>query len=171
MNMCLHTYVDYKYKIQRVALKQNWDARQQCWSNFSSHWHEKAGLKSERSSLYLLHWVAVTSLKGRKWFSSNEIAHISALFSQLAADQSLKFAYCRGGWGERSCKWSTKAIQSVAVDRTRKLPIERWIFDHWAIAAPHIYWLRIDWKPLVMFFLGTSRINVPKVWREISEYC
>ena len=46
-------------------------------------------------------------------------------WGQLAAGRSLKFASCRGGWGDRFCSRSASAINSVAVDRTPNLSSER----------------------------------------------
>jgi len=43
----------------------------------------------------------------------------------VTIDRSLKFASCRGGWGECSCPRSATAIHSVTVDQTPNLGIER----------------------------------------------
>jgi len=53
----------------------------------------------------------------------------------LVAGRSLKFASCRGGWGERSCPRSATAIHSVFVDQTPNLPIGRRTLYHRTIAV------------------------------------
>ena len=54
------------------------------------------------------------------------------------AGWSLNCASWQDGWGEHSCPRSATAIDSVAVDRTPNLPIERRTLFHWAIAAPNV---------------------------------
>jgi len=46
-------------------------------------------------------------------------------WQQLAAGRSLKRVSCRGGWNKRPCPWNSRAIYSLAVDRTLNLSIER----------------------------------------------
>jgi len=41
----------------------------------------------------------------------------------ISGCQRLKFASCRGSWGERSCLRSVTANHSVSVNRTHNRPI------------------------------------------------
>ena len=63
----------------------------------------------------------------------------------LVAGRSLKYASCRGGWGERSCPRSATAIHSVAADRTPNLPIGRRTLKPLCYCRPNSWlWLKLS---------------------------
>jgi len=65
------------------------------------------------------------------------------LMIYLTIGGRLIIAFCRGGWGERSCPRSATAIHSVAMDRTLHLPIERRTLYHRTNRRPRV---NVQWK-------------------------